>query len=70
MKVLSMRQVEYQVQLQQQSTCQHALPSDLPLELVPKCPVGFLPLLSPLPNCLAAVLDDDGHMAIAQISKV
>ena len=37
------------MQLQHRSTCRRACPPELPVEVVPKPPVGVLPLLSPSP---------------------
>ena len=58
----SVNQVECRVQFQHQLTWQQALPPDLPVETVPKPSVGVLPLLFPLPDAWADILDDNSQM--------
>ena len=66
----SVAQVEFRVQLQHKSTYQQMLPTYLPVELVPKPPVGVLSFLFLLPDGWVAVLDDNGLPAISQATHV
>ena len=66
----SVKQVEYQVQLQQRSTWRGACPAYLPVKLVLENPVGVLPFFLLPPNGWTAVLDDDALPAIYQASWI
>ena len=70
MEGTSIEQVDFQVQLQQRTTYRRALPTDLPVEIVPKPHVGVLPLLFVHLNGWVAVMDDNGLTDIAQENRV